>query len=64
MCLACYAHHDGTLLHCLGGILDLEYPALRRAVYEKLGLAGGRTKHTVATIGESFVAYNVTESLS
>lgn len=39
MCLACYAHDHRTLLDCLGGILDLKYPTLRRAVEKKVVLA-------------------------
>lgn len=32
MCFAGNAYYHGTLLHCFGCILDLEYTALRRAV--------------------------------
>lgn len=31
MCLACYSDDDGTLFDCLGGVFDLEDPALWRA---------------------------------
>lgn len=40
VCLACYSHNHRTLLDCLGGIFDLEYPTLRRAVWRETKSAG------------------------
>lgn len=51
------ADNDGALLHGLGGILDLEYPALGRAARAELAAAASWSVGAGTT-------YNVTESLS